>query len=233
MCRYSGAASIVNIAQYNRLFRGRHFVHDGSKNRWISLQSYAEKCDYYGFLYFNTCVASQSLDVSAIQNFHWSRLLEHEWWNRESNFGNRNANYSVVAKALSPFLDCTSNQASKIGWSHEKHVDDNVQWEAYIQLCDLQNAALLKKSVTLACQLHGEHVNISVEELAVEIFVCDEYSTLEPTTQLTLAKMINLSLRIVSLISGSIHVMCNPWYSWDSEKIFETGHRWFIWTLSE
>lgn len=37
--------------------------------------------------------------------------------------------------------------------------------------------------------------------------------------------MIRLSLRVAPLISGSIHVMCNPLYSWDTEQVFETGHR--------
>lgn len=46
------------------------------------------------------------------------------------------------------------------------------QWEAYIQFCNPQNAALLKKSVTLAHQLQGEFLIVSVEELAVEIAVC-------------------------------------------------------------
>jgi len=82
-----------------------------------------------------------------------------------------------------------------------------MQWEAYAQLCESQNAPVLKKSVALARQLQGDFVSVSVEELAVEI------------------AMIKLSLRMIPFISGSIHVMCNPLYSWDTEKVFETGHR--------
>lgn len=45
--------------------------------------------------------------------------------------------------------------------------------------------------------------------------------------------MIRLSLRMIPSISGSIHVMCNPFYSWDTDKVFETGRRWFIRISSE
>ncbi|KAF4506950.1 hypothetical protein G6O67_005631 [Ophiocordyceps sinensis] len=93
-----------------------------------------------------------------------------------------------VATDLGPFVDCTSNQ-----------------WEAYSQLSNGENAALVRESVDLARRL--ELADVSVKELAVEI------------------AMIRLSLRVAPLISGSIHVMCNPLYSWDTEQVFETGHR--------
>ncbi|KAL9009097.1 MAG: hypothetical protein Q9173_005843 [Seirophora scorigena] len=83
----------------------------------------------------------------------------------------------------------------------------SVTMSEYAGLKPPKNAALLKKSVGLARQLQGEHASVSIEELAVEI------------------AMIGLSLPIVPLISGSIHVMCNPLYSWDTDKVFETGHR--------
>lgn len=81
------------------------------------------------------------------------------------------------------------------------------QWEAYNQLSKPCNAAVLNECLENARELHGEITSVSVEELAVEI------------------SMIKLSLRVVPFITGSIHVMCNPLYSWDSDKVYETGHR--------
>lgn len=46
------------------------------------------------------------------------------------------------------------------------------QWEAYSQLCDAKNSAILKQSVDQARQLQAEFVQVSVDELAVEIAVC-------------------------------------------------------------
>ncbi|RDA86162.1 hypothetical protein CP532_3030 [Ophiocordyceps camponoti-leonardi (nom. inval.)] len=86
--------------------------------------------------------------------------------------------------------DCTSNQ-----------------WEAYTQLREPANAFLVEESVTLARQLQPQIMEVSVEELAVEIF------------------MIKLALRVAPLVYGSLHVMCNPLYSWATSKVYETGHR--------
>ena len=81
------------------------------------------------------------------------------------------ANHSIVATDLGPFSDCTSNQASELDWRYWQNTNGGAQWEAYSQLCNPQNAALLKESVALARQLQGQHVSVSVEELAVEIAV--------------------------------------------------------------
>ncbi|PHH59116.1 hypothetical protein CDD82_2551 [Ophiocordyceps australis] len=80
-------------------------------------------------------------------------------------------------------------------------------WEAYLQLSNPQNAVVVQESVELAHKLEREFGGVSVNELAVEI------------------AMNKLALRVIPLISGSIHVMCNPLYAWDSEKVYETGHR--------
>jgi hypothetical protein len=53
----------------------------------------------------------------------------------------------------------------------EEAADNSIQWEAYSQLCDEQNAALLQESLADSRKLHG-FVTISLEELAVEIAVC-------------------------------------------------------------
>ncbi|PFH62481.1 hypothetical protein XA68_13383 [Ophiocordyceps unilateralis] len=81
------------------------------------------------------------------------------------------------------------------------------QWEAYTNLCDPNNASLLEESVALARELQPEISTVSVEELAVEI------------------AMMKLALRMAPLVHGSLHVMCNPLYSWDTNKVYETGHR--------
>ncbi|EQL00455.1 Cytochrome P450 [Ophiocordyceps sinensis CO18] len=60
--------------------------------------------------------------------------------------------FAVVATDLGPFVDCTSNQ-----------------WEAYSQLSNGENAALVRESVDLARRL--ELADVSVKELAVEIAV--------------------------------------------------------------
>ncbi|RCI16259.1 hypothetical protein L249_3182 [Ophiocordyceps polyrhachis-furcata BCC 54312] len=81
------------------------------------------------------------------------------------------------------------------------------QWEAYTQLRDPANAFLVEESVVLARQLQLQMVELSVEELAVEI------------------AMIKLALRVAPLVYGSLHVMCNPLYSWDTNDVYQTGHR--------
>lgn len=53
----------------------------------------------------------------------------------------------------------------------EETTDSSIQWEAYNQLCDEQNAALLKETLADSRKLHG-FVSISLEELAVEVAVC-------------------------------------------------------------
>ena len=45
------------------------------------------------------------------------------------------------------------------------------QWEAYLQLCRPENAALLKQSVALSRLMHKDFSSVAVEELAIEIFV--------------------------------------------------------------
>ncbi|QUC21817.1 uncharacterized protein UV8b_06058 [Ustilaginoidea virens] len=83
------------------------------------------------------------------------------------------------------------------------------QWDAYVQLSDPTKASVVKESLESAQKLHGDvgAADMSVEELAVEI------------------AMIKLALASVPFISGSIHVMCNPFYAWDADKIYQTGHR--------
>ncbi|PHH59774.1 hypothetical protein CDD81_2578 [Ophiocordyceps australis] len=76
-----------------------------------------------------------------------------------------------------------------------------------MQLCNPQNAALVQESVALAHKLKNEFGGVSVDEVAVEI------------------AMNKLALRVIPLISGSIHVMCNPLYAWDTQKVYQTGHR--------
>ncbi|KJZ75321.1 hypothetical protein HIM_05247 [Hirsutella minnesotensis 3608] len=81
------------------------------------------------------------------------------------------------------------------------------QWEAYSQLSDAANSDIVQESLDLAKRVHTEYQNLSIQELAVEV------------------AMIRLSLRMIPLISGSIHVMCNPFYAWDTEQVYQTGHR--------
>ncbi|CAK1356381.1 Transaldolase [Cercospora beticola] len=81
------------------------------------------------------------------------------------------------------------------------------QWEAFAQLSNPKHAALLKEAIAHASRAEADFRDVSPEELAVEY------------------GMILLSLRMIPLIRGSIHVMCNPLYSWNTEKVYKTGHR--------
>ncbi|KAK3167554.1 hypothetical protein OEA41_010681 [Lepraria neglecta] len=99
------------------------------------------------------------------------------FWNRIES--NQATDYNIlsllVATELGPFVDCTSNQA-----------------DSYLELLNLQRAALLKNSAALGREILSDFPGVSYEELAVEI------------------SMVSLSLTVAPLITGVIHVMSNP-----------------------
>jgi len=81
------------------------------------------------------------------------------------------------------------------------------QADAYLELLNPRRAALLKKSAALARQMQAEYPDVTFEELAVEI------------------AMISMSLTIAPLITGTLHVMANPTFSYSTTKIIENGQR--------
>ncbi|KAI0893598.1 putative transaldolase [Annulohypoxylon nitens] len=101
-----------------------------------------------------------------------------------------------VPKQLSPFVDCTSNQAI-----------------AYHELIRLGedgkplHAQLIQDAINFASSKSSTYSNVSVAELAVETM------------------MVKLALRIVPYLKGYSHIQTNPKYSYDKQKTVENGKR--------
>ena len=136
------------------------------------------------------------------------------------------ADAAAVARQIGPFADCTSNQVKRPRRDARNHANQR-QWDAYVQLSDPTKASVVKESLESAQKLHGDvgAADMSVEELAVEIAASPGPSPGSYVPVLTAFQMIKLALASVPFISGSFHVMCNPFYAWDADKIYQTGHR--------
>ncbi|KAI1206975.1 putative transaldolase [Annulohypoxylon truncatum] len=101
-----------------------------------------------------------------------------------------------VPKKLSPFVDCTSNQAIAYGELTRLGEDGNPV-----------HAQLIQDAVNFASSKSSAYPGVSVAELAVETM------------------MVKLALRIVPYLKGYSHIQTNPKYSYDKQKTIENGKR--------
>lgn len=91
---------------------------------------------------------------------------------------------STVAKEYGPFIDCTSNQVRSKDLSRRigNTGADRAKADAYLELLNPKNAALLKKSAAMGRQLRSDYTDLTYEELAVNIAV----SVLKPSSDVSI-----------------------------------------------
>ncbi|KAL4996705.1 transaldolase [Aspergillus recurvatus] len=106
-------------------------------------------------------------------------------------------------------LDALDLAAAKKGACGKPYTDaTSNQIEIFFQLENPANAKVIAQSISLATELHALYPGLSFEELAAEV-----------------AGVI-LAARVIPYISGKVHVMANPCYSFDTEKIIASGRRY-------
>ncbi|KAI9698121.1 MAG: hypothetical protein M1836_004123 [Candelina mexicana] len=81
------------------------------------------------------------------------------------------------------------------------------QAEYYTELAKPSRKKLLQESVELTAKIHEQFPEVSFEELAVEVGA------------------VKLAVEIRPLVTGDMHVMANPCYSCNKQKIVDTGKR--------
>ncbi|KAK9769559.1 putative Transaldolase [Seiridium cardinale] len=108
----------------------------------------------------------------------------------------------AVPKALGPFIDCTSNQASVV-----------LAGPPYHELIRLDSngkqvhAELIKASIDFAKSKSNKYDGVAEAEVAVECM------------------MVKLALRIVPHLTGYSHIQTNPKYSYDTQKTIDNARR--------
>ena len=81
------------------------------------------------------------------------------------------------------------------------------QADAYVELCRPEQATTVREAAVLARQLLSEYPRVPYEELAFEI------------------GMLRVSLAVVPLIKGNIHVMANPSEACNYQYVVENSRR--------
>ncbi|KAJ5726087.1 uncharacterized protein N7483_007444 [Penicillium malachiteum] len=97
-----------------------------------------------------------------------------------------------------PFTDATSNQV----FPHAFPL------LVLFQVQSPANAELVQRTLSITNKLHPIHPSLTFEELAVEVAA------------------VHLATRVLPYISGRVHVMANPCYSFDTPRIIEAGKRY-------
>ncbi|KAJ6031569.1 hypothetical protein N7540_002301 [Penicillium herquei] len=77
-----------------------------------------------------------------------------------------------------------------------------------LQVQSPANAELVQRALSIANNLHPVYPSLRFEELAVEVAAA------------------HLAIRVLPYISGRVHVMVNPCYSFDTSTIIEAGKRY-------
>ncbi|KAI0881376.1 transaldolase [Annulohypoxylon maeteangense] len=101
-----------------------------------------------------------------------------------------------IPKQLSPFVDCTSNQA--IAYHELIRIGEDGK---------ALHAQLIQDAIDFASKKSSAYPGVSVAELAVETM------------------MVKLALRIVPYLKGYSHIQTNPKFSYDKQKTIENGKR--------
>ena len=111
-----------------------------------------------------------------------------------------------VAKALGPFIDCTSNQ---VGAPSLSAMIDSDRFKAIAagELLKQDHERLIEDSAKLAIELGHKYAEVTAEELAVEIM------------------MVKLSMLFAPHITGFVHTQTNPRYARSYEKTIANGRR--------
>ncbi|KAF9889556.1 hypothetical protein FE257_007266 [Aspergillus nanangensis] len=82
------------------------------------------------------------------------------------------------------------------------------QIEVFAQLSKPENASVIDDAKALASRVASQYPKLSLAELAVE------------------AATVILAARILPHITGNVHVMCNPCYSYSTTKVLEAARRY-------
>ncbi|KAJ5738620.1 hypothetical protein N7493_001775 [Penicillium malachiteum] len=77
-----------------------------------------------------------------------------------------------------------------------------------LQVQNPANADLVQRTLSITNELHPHYPSLRFEELAVEVAA------------------IHLAIRVLPYISGKVHVMANPCYSFNTSRIIEAGKRY-------
>ncbi|KAJ5711139.1 hypothetical protein N7488_005295 [Penicillium malachiteum] len=77
-----------------------------------------------------------------------------------------------------------------------------------LQVQNPANADLVQRTLSITNELHPRYPALTFEELAVEVAA------------------VHLAIRVLPYISGRVHVMANPCYSFDTSRIIEAGKRY-------
>ncbi|KAL4876914.1 transaldolase [Aspergillus karnatakaensis] len=106
-------------------------------------------------------------------------------------------------------LDALDLDAAKNGALGKPYVDaTSNQIEVFFQLENPANAAIIQQTLSVTAEIHHLRQNLTFDELAVEV-----------------AGVI-LAARVLPYISGNVHVMANPYYAFNTQKVVDTGRRY-------
>ncbi|KAJ5116667.1 hypothetical protein N7456_001015 [Penicillium angulare] len=106
-------------------------------------------------------------------------------------------------------LDALDLDVAKNGALGKPYVDaTSNQIEVYFQLKAPNNAEVVQTVMSITAEIHKNYHTMKFEELAVE------------------TASVYLAARILPYISGNVHVMANPFYSFHAQRIVEAGRRY-------